>query len=149
MPGFIRSPRKDKRHSPNPRVRNIRFTSGPTRLSGGGFSRQTTARSVVVREVEFSSPGWPEEFDGLRIAHLSDCHLGRAMSFENAERMIEEIATREPDFIAGTGNVIDLQDPHSRTLPPDQYLSHPIAYSATTRSGYRNTSSSMVDGMAI
>ena len=38
--------------------------------------------------------------------------------------------------------------PGSVLLTP-QYLSHPIAYSATTGSGYRNTSSSMVDGMAI
>lgn len=38
------------------------------------------------------------------------------MSLENTESMVREIASREPDFIAGTGNVVDLQDPHSRTL---------------------------------
>lgn len=38
------------------------------------------------------------------------------MSLENTESMVREIASREPDFIAGTGNVVDLQNPHSRTL---------------------------------
>lgn len=70
----------------------------------------------MVREVETSSPAWPEAFDGLRIAHLSDCHLGRMMSFENAESVIKELASREPDFVAGTGSVVDLQHAHARTL---------------------------------
>lgn len=70
----------------------------------------------MVREVETSSPAWPEAFDGLRIAHLSDCHLGGLMSLENAESMIKEIASREPDFVAVTGNVVDLQHAHARTL---------------------------------
>ena len=38
------------------------------------------------------------------------------MSLENAESMIKEIASREPDFVALTGNVVDLQHAHARTL---------------------------------
>ena len=70
----------------------------------------------MVREIEASSPAWPEEFEGLRIAHLSDCHLDTMKSLACAESVVREIASREPDFVACTGNVIDLQHAHARTL---------------------------------
>lgn len=116
MPETNRSIPKDSKHSRNARVRSTFYTSGPKRISGGRISRQYLSRSILVREIEASSPAWPEEFDGLRIAHLSDCHLDTMKSLACAESVVREIASREPDFVAGTGNVIDLQHAHARTL---------------------------------
>ena len=116
MPDTSRSIRKDSGHLRNTRVRSIFHASGPKRISGGRNPRQSLSRNIVVREIEASSPAWPEGFDGLRIAHLSDCHLDKLNSLENSEGVIREIASREPDFIACTGNVIDLLHAHARTL---------------------------------
>ena len=98
------------------RVRNFLFTVGPDRLSGGRLSRMHLARGVVVRDIETSSPGWPEAFDGLRIAHVSDFHLGQLVSLERALNVVDQIARAEPDFVACTGDVVDLHHDNAGPL---------------------------------
>ena len=112
--------RKDERHRRaryrRARVRNFLFTVGPDRLSGGRLSRMHLARGVIVRDIATSSPAWPAAFDGLRIAHVSDFHLGRLVSLERALNVVDQIARAEPDFVACTGDVVDLHHDHVRPL---------------------------------
>jgi predicted MPP superfamily phosphohydrolase len=90
------------------RIRNFLFTLGPNRLSGGRISRRHLAQEIVIREIEVSSPRWPSAFDGLRIGHVSDFHLGELLPLERALAVVDQLARQEPDLVACTGDVVDL-----------------------------------------
>lgn len=72
-------------------------------LAWGWFEAGWLRRRVL--EVEL--PGVPPELDGLRIAHLSDFHLGVAgrgsRAVESAAAWVRE---REPDLVCVTGDLL-------------------------------------------
>jgi predicted MPP superfamily phosphohydrolase len=80
----------------------------PDRLTLGILGRRHRAQEIALREVELRVPGWPASRDGLRIAHLSDFHLGDLMPVGRAVEAVERIARRRPDLVACTGDVVDL-----------------------------------------
>ena len=90
------------------RIRHFIFTSGPNRLTGGRITRRHLASEVIVREIQISSPLWPEAFDGLRIGHVSDFHLGELLPLTRALAVVDQLAAQEPDLVACTGDVVDL-----------------------------------------
>jgi uncharacterized protein len=58
-----------------------------------------------VREVEI--PGLPRELDGLRIAHLSDFHLGVPSRGQRAvELTVDWVEERRPDLVCLTGDLL-------------------------------------------
>ncbi len=60
-----------------------------------------------LRVRELVLPGLPPELDGLRIAHLSDFHLGTPSRGRRAvERAVEWVAERKPDLVAITGDLL-------------------------------------------
>ena len=62
---------------------------------------------VRLRELELEVPGLPPELDGLRIAHLSDFHLGvPSRGVHAVERAIDWAAERKPDIVAITGDLL-------------------------------------------
>lgn len=67
------------------------------------FQWQCWGVETTVTQVELS--GLPGEFDGLRIAHLSDLH-GHEYG-ENSEDLITMVAEQDPDLIVLTGDIID------------------------------------------
>ncbi len=91
------------------RVRNFLFTIGPDRLTGGHMKRRHNQRDIAIREVELASPRWPSAFDGLRIGHVSDFHLGELLTVEKAIEVVSLLAEQRPDIVACTGDVVDLQ----------------------------------------
>lgn len=92
------------------------FTAGPNRLSRGRISRRLLAGDILVRQIETESPRWPEAFDGLRIGHVSDFHLGALIPLRRALQAVDELAAQQPDFIACTGDVVDLHHDEARPL---------------------------------
>ena len=58
--------------SAGPWARRAGALSAAAALAWGWFE----AGWVRLRELELAVPGLPPELDGLRIAHLSDFHLG-------------------------------------------------------------------------
>jgi len=79
-------------------------------LAWGAFE----AGWVRLRELEVELPGLPPELDGLRIAHLSDFHLGPPSRGVTAvERAVEWTAARRPDLVAITGDLLT----HPRAEP--------------------------------
>ena len=71
------------------KIRHFLFTVGPNTLSGGRIRRRHLAQDLMVREVAVSSPRWPKEFDGLRIGHVSDFHLGHLLPLERALDVVD------------------------------------------------------------
>jgi len=98
------------------RVRHFLFTVGPNRLSGGRVMRRHLSQNVVVKHIETSSPQWPKAFDGLRIGHVSDFHLGELLPLDRAIEVIRQLGDQRPDLIACTGDVVDLRHDHAAPL---------------------------------
>jgi uncharacterized protein len=62
---------------------------------------------VRLRVREVRVPGLPPELDGLRVAHLSDFHLGVPSRGARAvERAAAWVAERRPDIVAVTGDLL-------------------------------------------
>lgn len=60
-----------------------------------------------LRTRELAVPGLPDELDGLRIAHLSDFHLGVPSRGAHAvERAADWVAERRPDLVCVTGDLL-------------------------------------------
>jgi predicted MPP superfamily phosphohydrolase len=60
-----------------------------------------------VNEVEVFSADLPAQFDGLRVALISDIHLGPGVSGDFVERMVDQVNAAQPDLIAIAGDLVD------------------------------------------
>lgn len=82
---------------------------------------------VRLRTLEVPLPGLPAELAGLRIAHLSDFHLGFPSRGERAvDRAVRWAAERKPDLTVITGDLLSrpAAEPRLRKLLeriPDSY----------------------------
>jgi len=62
---------------------------------------------VRLAELELAVPGLPAELDGLRIAHLSDFHLGvPSRGVRAVEQAVDWAAARRPDLAVITGDLL-------------------------------------------
>ncbi len=90
------------------KARHMLFTTGPNKLSRGRLFRNHFDQSVSLHEKTILTPNWPSAFNGLRIGHVSDFHLGDLMPFERAKHAIDLLKKQEPDIVVCTGDVVDL-----------------------------------------
>jgi predicted MPP superfamily phosphohydrolase len=91
------------------KVRHMLLTLAADRITRGSLSKRHRAQTVEVRELELRLPRWPKELDGMRIAHVSDFHVGHLMSTERAIDVVERVKSLKPDLLACTGDVVDLE----------------------------------------
>lgn len=59
-----------------------------------------------VEERDVALPGLPRELDGLRVAHLSDIHVGGEMNRERLLRVAELTNQARPDLVVHTGDFL-------------------------------------------
>src|SRR3989337_2917202 len=72
-------------------------------MAWGWFEAGWLRRRIVEVELE----GVPRELDGLRIAHLSDFHLGVASRGRRAtEDAVAWVVERGPDLVCITGDLV-------------------------------------------
>lgn len=90
------------------KIRHLVISQTADRLSLGLLGRRHRAQRVDVRSIELVLPAWPKVYDGIRIAHLSDFHLGSLMTLERALDAVDRVALLRPDMVACTGDVVDL-----------------------------------------
>lgn len=57
-------------------------------------------------ELELAFPGLPAGFDGYRIVHLSDFHMGTWMNRARLEGIVELVQGLAPDLVAITGDFV-------------------------------------------
>ena len=62
---------------------------------------------LVRRQVEVSVPGLPPEWDGVRIAQISDLHVGPQTSRRFLAHVASTVTGLAPDAIAITGDLVD------------------------------------------
>ncbi len=89
-------------------MRHMLFTSGPNKISRGRLFQKHFDQRIDVKHVEVTTPLWPKEFDGLRVGHISDFHLGDLMPMDRALSAVQMLKSEEPDIVACTGDVVDL-----------------------------------------
>lgn len=65
------------------------------------------SRRLVVRRLDARVPGLPPALDGLRIAQLSDLHVGPHTSRRFLARALAHVRDARPDLVAVTGDLID------------------------------------------
>jgi len=83
-------------------------------LAAAGWG-QFEAGWVRLRTLEVRLPGLPSELEGLRIAHLSDFHLGFPSRGERAvHRAVRWTAARKPDLTLITGDLLSRPSAEAR-----------------------------------
>jgi hypothetical protein len=65
------------------------------------------SRTLLVRDLLVDLPQLPVEFDGFRIAQLTDLHIGPHLPRGRLERILREVTALAPQMIAVTGDMID------------------------------------------
>jgi predicted MPP superfamily phosphohydrolase len=81
---------------------------------------------VRLREREVVIPGLPPELDGLRVAHLSDFHLGvPSRGTRAANRAVAWVAERRPDLVCVTGDLLSRPRGEQQLLALLGRLPHP------------------------
>jgi predicted MPP superfamily phosphohydrolase len=81
---------------------------------------------VRLRVRELEVPGLPPELAGLRIAHLSDFHLGVPSRGARAvERAVEWVVARRPDLVCITGDLLSRPRGEPRLRELLERLGHP------------------------
>lgn len=65
------------------------------------------SRALRVRQIEVAMPRLPAQFDGMRIAQISDLHVGPHTSTRFLARVAAAVQTENPDLIAITGDQVD------------------------------------------
>ncbi len=77
-------------------------------LSTLAYSAAIEPRTLRLRQFRTGIPGLPEQLDGLRVAFLTDFHVGGPGSGEELTRQaIELIAQEQPDLVLLGGDYVD------------------------------------------
>ena len=68
-----------------------------------------TRHCLKVREVTIYSKNLPKEFDGMKIAHITDLHMGNLSPRDKyLEKIITKLNDIEPDMLVCTGDMVNL-----------------------------------------
>ncbi len=78
------------------------------------------AYNYKVHKVSVKLPNLPEEFNGFKIVHISDIHIGSFQNSEPLEKAFALVNAQKPDVIFFTGDLVnnraDEAAPHLETL---------------------------------
>jgi predicted MPP superfamily phosphohydrolase len=65
------------------------------------------AQALGVTRLEAAVPDLPAAFDGLRIVHLSDLHVGQYLDLPELADHVRRVNALEPDVVCITGDIVD------------------------------------------
>ena len=78
-------------------------------------------KRIEVKEYSFASKDLPEEFDGFRIVHISDLHLGTyGNDTARVAQLIDKTLEQQGDIILFTGDLVNMES--KEALPFKQQL---------------------------
>jgi predicted MPP superfamily phosphohydrolase len=83
-------------------------TATPAVLTGAGvIYSERQLRDFRIRPVVAAPPGLPPELDGLRIALVSDLHVGTFTNGPTVKRVVEETSRLDADLVLLPGDLIN------------------------------------------
>jgi predicted MPP superfamily phosphohydrolase len=83
-------------------------TATPMLLTGAGVAyAPKQLREFRIRPMGVELPGLPQELDGLRIALVSDLHVGTFTSVQTVRRAVEETSRLDADLVLLPGDLIN------------------------------------------
>ncbi|HPC82153.1 MAG TPA: metallophosphoesterase [Thermoanaerobaculaceae bacterium] len=84
-------------------------------------------RAPALRHAEVRLAGLPEAAAGLRVAHLSDLHLGPLLGERWLDGRVAQVLAERPDLVVITGDLVDSDSRHVESmLPALQRLAAPL-----------------------
>lgn len=90
-------------------------------------------RAPVVRHAELRLAHLPPHAAGLRIAHLSDLHLGPLLGERWLAGRVDQVLDERPDLVVITGDLVDSDSRHvERMLPVLERLRAPLGVFAVS-----------------
>ncbi len=72
-----------------------------------GFGIYEARRQATLVEVSVPIAGLPRDFDGYRIAQITDIHVGPTIKRDYVEMVADEVNRLDADMIALTGDLVD------------------------------------------
>lgn len=75
-------------------------------MVGVGYMQNVEPSWMEVKRVRLKLRRLPEAFSGLRIAQLSDIHIGPWMSLEKIREILNVVVAQSPDVLALTGDFV-------------------------------------------
>ena len=98
----------------NPERRALLVSAAPAVVLATGF---IIRKDFVIREVDLKFPNLPKDLQGLRIAQISDIHMGDFFSAADLARVVDMTNGLRAELIFVTGDLIsDKYDPLDRCL---------------------------------
>ena len=74
------------------------------------------ARCVGVTELRVRMPNLPRELEGMRIAQISDVHMGRIVRGARLEQIVTKVNDLQPDLVLITGDLVDAEALHMEEM---------------------------------
>lgn len=88
-------------------VRAVRVIPVVLALVGSVWAVRNALADPLVHEIEVSVAGLDPAFDGYRLAHVTDTHLGPILGRPWMERLAARIDSARPDLVVHTGDLVD------------------------------------------
>src|SRR5205085_1719312 len=80
----------------------------PALLTGAGVAySEAQLRQFRIRSMALTLPGLPPGLDGLRIALVSDLHVGTFTNGQTVKRIVEETSRLDADLVLLPGDLIN------------------------------------------
>ena len=102
--------RKHRRKKRRATLRHLALTKLPIWLSRGRLARRRPGGNFQVTRRALDLPNLPDELCGLRVAHLSDPHVGELVTPEHLSAAVQAVNDLNCDLIVATGDYIDLSN---------------------------------------
>jgi len=74
------------------------------------------ARWIGITHLQVRMPNLPSQLEGLRIAQISDVHMGRIVRGSRLERIVTMVNDLNPDLIVITGDLVDAEALHMEDM---------------------------------
>lgn len=76
-------------------------------LVTGGYASLFEPNMLEITRVTLHQRRLPKAFDGIKIAHFSDLHIGFHTDVKDVQRIVGAINQEQPDLICFTGDMVD------------------------------------------
>ena len=91
------------------------------------------AASPSVTQFEVASPELPEQFDGVRVALVTDLHAGAVRSASFTQQVVDLVNEQQPDLVVIAGDLVDgTAARYAPEIAPLADLEAPLGVYATT-----------------